>query len=699
MADSNNGKHTCKFCALVVKAHEAPMTDGFVTIGATLGEFRTQECATCQTLVDAIDTRADGMPLDDSEGLILARGDTGFAIGLMSGAMFGAHVVGRPSDSGEYPVLTVDDQWIDIDRVRRWIQTCDGEHSGSCHSVADPWLRLDGAFTILLIDVEEECLVWQDNSCKYVALSYCWGPDPDQLCTTLHTLKSFVEPGAFSRSSVRPKLPQTILDSMALTNKLGLKYLWVDRFCIVQDDHDAIDERLGQMASIYANSYITIAACEGTHSNVGLLGIGKHPRSKPYFELAFTPVFIATSDQPRRAIVPNQDYEKYHHRAWCFQEWMLAPRILAFHHNTMSWKCHKTFVQENGYQFSYTVMPESSLSSRSILSRWPNLLTYTEMVTEFSTRQLTYQRDALDAFGAIISSMGRAMRGGILYGLPEMFFAGALLWRKDVSCGRRKDQTGRVIRELPSWSWIGWEGAVDLRWWLHAHPYLDLMQAPNLDTVVLHPCIRFSKTEVSTWNTTPVDNSYYNHSDLLGGDVEFALPGAYPVRLPIPLASSTTFSPLSYSPILTFRTTCVKLAISTHTTNEDLYSHPSEHHSRHFLVHGSPARVVGLVETHVPETSTFRVDESPCSMIAISRMELRGDVAPEARYAHTKCNVPCRDWKTCNMGEVWKYECVNVMWVEWDDDGLAYRRSVGRVFASFWDGDEAEREEVDVRLG
>ena len=86
-------------------------------------------------------------------------------------------------------------------------------------------------------------------------------------------------------------------------------------------------------------------------------------------------------------------------------------------------------------------------------------------------------------------------------------------------------------------------------------------------------------------------------------------------------------------------------------------------------------------------------------MIAISRMELRGDVAPEARYAHAKCNVPCRDWKTCNMGEEWKYQCVNVMWVEWNDEGLAYRRSVGRVFASFWDGDEAEREEVDVRLG
>ena len=47
----------------------------------------------------------------------------------------------------------------------------------------------------------------------------------------------------------------------------------------------------------------------------------------------------------------------------------------------------------------------------------------------------------------------------------------------------------------------------------------------------------------------------------------------------------------------------------------------------------------------------------------------------------------------------WKYECVNVMWVEWDDEGVAHRKSVGRVFASFWDGDEVEREEVEVRLG
>ena len=63
-----------------------------------------------------------------------------------------------PPELGEHPVVMVGDKWINIDQLGHWMKTCDDDHSGSCHSITDPWLRLD---------VEEERLVWRENSCKH----------------------------------------------------------------------------------------------------------------------------------------------------------------------------------------------------------------------------------------------------------------------------------------------------------------------------------------------------------------------------------------------------------------------------------------------------------------------------------------------------------------------------------------------------
>ncbi len=50
-----------------------------------------------------------------------------------------------------------------------------------------------------------------------------------------------------------------------VTHKLGLRYLWVDSFCIVQDSEDDKAREIAQIRWIFRNAYVTIvAACAET---------------------------------------------------------------------------------------------------------------------------------------------------------------------------------------------------------------------------------------------------------------------------------------------------------------------------------------------------------------------------------------------------------------------------------------------------
>lgn len=54
------------------------------------------------------------------------------------------------------------------------------------------------------------------------------------------------------------------------------------------------------------------------------------------------------------------------------------------------------------------------------------------------------------------------MSKGFLFGLPQHFFDAALLWVPTEHLGPRQDTTNGVAScEFPSWSWVGWIGAIE----------------------------------------------------------------------------------------------------------------------------------------------------------------------------------------------------------------------------------------------
>lgn len=78
------------------------------------------------------------------------------------------------------------------------------------------------------------CLIQNNGTVTYLALSYVWGQLADTLELNRSTASKLFEVGAFDLPEVENKLPKTIKGAMRLTQKLGIRYLWVDRLCIVR---------------------------------------------------------------------------------------------------------------------------------------------------------------------------------------------------------------------------------------------------------------------------------------------------------------------------------------------------------------------------------------------------------------------------------------------------------------------------------
>ena len=121
---------------------------------------------------------------------------------------------------------------IDDRRIRAWASFCDSNHRGHCHGL--PLLQsIEFPSSLTLIDVTSLCLTNSTGTAKYLALSYVWGQISGTLELNRTTASKLFDTGIFGLSEVEKKLPKTIRDAMWLTKSLDIRYLWVDRLCIV----------------------------------------------------------------------------------------------------------------------------------------------------------------------------------------------------------------------------------------------------------------------------------------------------------------------------------------------------------------------------------------------------------------------------------------------------------------------------------
>jgi hypothetical protein len=150
-----------------------------------------------------------------------------------------------------------------IDWAKARLGECTASHS--CFSlgseatlparVLDLGLSKDPFQNVRLYETNHECA-------PYACLSHCWGGS-QLLQATKATLT------ALKKGIKWASLPKTFRDASRFVKQLGIRYLWIDSLCIIQDDDNDWAEQSGLMCSIFQSSTITVAATASSNCQEG----------------------------------------------------------------------------------------------------------------------------------------------------------------------------------------------------------------------------------------------------------------------------------------------------------------------------------------------------------------------------------------------------------------------------------------------
>jgi hypothetical protein len=265
-------------------------------------------------------------------------------------------------------------------------------------------------------------------------------------------------------------------DAVVITRNLGLKYLWINALCIVQDDVDDWKREALSMGEVYAQSAITIAASSSPDGDGGCF----LPRVQgPTAQLLWS-AYDGVSELEK---VSFRRYDPWcyqrlveegplNKRAWVLQERGLSRRIVHFTAERLFLECQRATLTEGMTKINRTVShPRNNTSPRTfshpLASVFQNARDTSEalageeawyrVVERYSPAQLTNKTDRLPAlaglamaWGATVMSADRYIAGCWQENLPM-----SLLWTRHYRRSGSDD-----FLPYPSWSWASLDGDV-----------------------------------------------------------------------------------------------------------------------------------------------------------------------------------------------------------------------------------------------
>lgn len=347
---------------------------------------------------------------------------------------------------------------LDAEVVKRWIATCDNEHGQECaESLVHPDLMKKRKNVLRVIDVLNMCVTVVPQDCRFVALSYLWGKNFQQLFLTSKNLDKLSMPQSLSKEH----LPRTIKDTIKLTRMLGERYLWTDSLALVHDEGFQYHDDW-----IYARAHLTVVAGSGKDANAGLPGVRKESRMwHQTIEEVLPGLKLMVCHLAEDYISTSQ----WDSRAWTFQERMLSRRCLLFVNGRIYFQCRRTTFCEDmempgphGWSLDSVDMPTRIFREKPFVQ-------FTSAVELYTRRELTNPIDILDAFGGVQQVLEKRLNTTIYYGLFESMMDSSLLWESSKRLVRRPN--------FPSWSWAGWVGEIQWKFTEAAKSWIEWHQS------------------------------------------------------------------------------------------------------------------------------------------------------------------------------------------------------------------------------
>ncbi|KAL2193979.1 heterokaryon incompatibility protein-domain-containing protein [Corynascus similis CBS 632.67] len=370
-----------------------------------------------------------------------------------------------------------------LDLAYSWFYGCTSHHKDKCKNLPT---STSGWLPSRLLDVgSHEDTYWkllisaidltEPPTPAYLTLSYRWGTDPQHALLLSSTIDQH------RRGTKISDLPQTFQDLVLVARRFGIRYVWIDCFCIVQDSRDDWEAEAPMMRHIYANAACNIAASASDSPDGGLF------RSRDVRDIQ--PGIISTtltSELSEKFYIFDKSYwdrqlleGSLHRRGWVFQERFLGPRQLYFARNQVLWECLEEHKCE-GFPRGIPLHNSSKILDRLLSlhddretpdqrrktghqGHHDNTMTFDavdlwcDLVTTYSKCHFTKSEDKLYAFAGIAKLFQEVTGDRYLAGLWRSQILHLLNWTVFTPKSKHSAQY-----RAPSWSWASIDGPVKL---------------------------------------------------------------------------------------------------------------------------------------------------------------------------------------------------------------------------------------------
>ncbi|KAI1492177.1 heterokaryon incompatibility protein-domain-containing protein [Biscogniauxia mediterranea] len=392
----------------------------------------------------------------------------------------GAHGIPRSQLGGRTDSRS---SWV---QIRKWVNDCDAHHVKCARTSKSndfmPTRVLDvGHFNsswppqrVRVVDTQAEQVY-----SPYMTLSHSWGKDKSFAELKQGNLDEYRVRGVPWSEICRNK---NLEHAVRVARRLGIRYLWMDSLCIIQDEADKKDwhAEAPLMHLVYRNSYCNIAAADSGDCNGGLFR-----DREEHLDLIVPSRYVPSEGD--KTLFQNHKWQivsgelwrgdllqsVLYSRGWIFQERMLSQRILHFSSTQIFWDCSTISAcevfpaglpqpldtgatdrhwRERLRGSETAVLPLVVSANDSLETFWKTA------VRTYTSCDLTYHSDKLAAIWGIAKQVRDALGEEYFAGLWQQSLLEQLAWRV-VDCRKSKryeDKEGG----FPSWSWSSIGGAM-----------------------------------------------------------------------------------------------------------------------------------------------------------------------------------------------------------------------------------------------
>lgn len=308
----------------------------------------------------------------------------------------------------------------------------------------------DGSENLKLLDTRQSGFS-NEVDLEYATLSHCWG-ETKHIATNTVNMKKYEAGIAFS------ELNRTFQDAVLVTRALGLRYVWIDSLCIVQDSDSDWQRESSLMGSVYSGGAINIAADAAEDGDQGFLS----KRTPSCFSYTLPGkkcrgVLHMKASKRERSVEYSGNLRR---RAWVFQEYALSACSIRYGMNGIIWECRcecyfdsEVISEENQFRRDNRALKNFPLqvdcfSPSSPVSKISEVMAvWRKNVNQYSRKELTFELDVLPALSGLASLVHTATGAKYLAGIWSCDLPAALQWTPESPDWRSTTYLA------PTWSW------------------------------------------------------------------------------------------------------------------------------------------------------------------------------------------------------------------------------------------------------